>query len=198
VRDKDIRLVLKNEFARKYARDNSTLVLDELGICHGAARLDLAVVNHLLHGYEIKSDVDSLKRLPDQIQIFNSVVDRMTLVVGYRHAYSALDMVPDWWGVRLADQNAENNETVLKTARLPRDNPAVDVNAVVALLWREEALGILEEMGLADGVRSKNRVAIYQRLVQMTEPKYLCIKVRQQLKDRKGWRADVQQMSCGG
>ena len=49
--DRDIRTVLKEDLMREYAKDNDTLMLDELGIRHGAARIDLVVVNHQLHGY---------------------------------------------------------------------------------------------------------------------------------------------------
>ncbi len=186
MKDQDIRAVLKAELARKYAGDDDTLVLEELGIRHGVARLDLVVVNHRLHGFEIKSDLDSLRRLPDQIKNFSSVADRMTLVVGYRHAYKAMEMIPDWWGVRLAEPNG--GAVVLNNARAPRDNPCVDINGLVALLWREEALSMLEEIGAADGVRSKNRVVIYRRLVEVSKPEYLRARIRQQLRCRKAWR----------
>jgi len=102
--DRDIRVVLKEELLRQYVNDEDTLVLDEVGLRHGTARIDLVVVNDRLHGYEIKSDRDSLKRLLDQVRVYSSVMDRMTLVVGYRHAYDALRMVPEWWGVRLAEK----------------------------------------------------------------------------------------------
>jgi len=195
--DRDIRTVLKEELMRKYAKDNDTLVLDELGIRHGAARIDLVVVNHQLHGYEIKSDLDSLRRLPDQIKAYSSVMDRVTLVVGYRHAYDALRMVPEWWGVRLAEMKKQSGTVVLSDARSARDNPKVDLNAVTALLWRNEALGVLEEIGAASGVRSKRRSEIYRRLVDLSDPDFLRFKIRQQLKSRQGWRVVAQQMSCG-
>jgi hypothetical protein len=195
--DRDIRAVLKEELLRQYANDEDTLVLDEVGLRHGTARIDLLVVNDRLHGYEIKSDRDSLKRLPDQIRVYSSVMDRMTLVVGYRHAYDALRMVPEWWGVRLAAKKKRSGAIVLSDARSPCDNPGVDLNSVVALLWRDEALNILEEMEAAKGVRSKTRTDIYRRLVEVSKPEYLRAKIRQQLKSREGWRAGAQRMSCG-
>lgn len=195
--DRDIRAVLKDELLRRYAKYEDTLVLDELGLRHGAARIDLVVVNDRLHGYEIKSDRDSLRRLPDQIRVYSSVMDRVTLVVGYRHAYNALRIVPEWWGVRLAEKKKRSGTIVLSDARSPRDNPGVDLNAVVALLWRGEALAILEEIGAAGGVRSKRRSEIYRRLVELSDPDYLRFRIRQQLKRREGWRVGVQQKSCG-
>ncbi len=195
--DRDIRAVLKEELMRRYAKDNDTLLLDELGIRHGTARIDLVVVNHWLHGYEIKSNGDSLRRLPEQIRIFSSVMDRITLVVGYRHAYDALRMVPEWWGVRLAREGERSGNVVLTSARFPRNNPEVELNAIVALLWRDEALNILDEMGAAKGGRSKSRTDIYRRLVEVSKPEYLCARIRQQLKSREGWRSGAQRMSCG-
>lgn len=195
--DWNIRTVLKKELMRRYAKEEDTLVLDELGLRHGAARIDLVVVNHQLHGYEIKSDLDSLRRLPDQIKAYNSVMDRVTLVVGYRHAYDALRMVPEWWGVRLAETKKRSGTVVLSNARPPRDNPRVDLNAVVALLWRNEALAILEEMGATRGIRSKPRTEIYERLIEVSEPDHLRFRIRQQLKSREGWRVDAQRTSCG-
>jgi len=195
--DRDIRAVIKKELMRRHAREEDTLVLDELGLRHGAARIDLVVVNERLHGYEIKSDRDSLRRLPEQIRVYSSVMDRVTLVVAYRHAYEALRMVPEWWGVRLAETKKQSGTVVLSGARPARNNPKVDLNAVVALLWRDEALAIIEEMGAAGGVRSKRRNEIYRRLVELSDPDSLRFRIRQQLKRREGWRVDVQQKSCG-
>ena len=195
--DRDIRAILKAELIRRYARDDNTIVLDELGIKNGAARVDLVVVNSRLHGYEIKSDRDSLKRLPGQIKAYSSVMDRVTLVVGYRHAYNALKMVPEWWGIKLAEIKEQSSAVVLSEARLAHDNPKVDLNAVVALLWRDEALAILEEMNIASGVRSKTRNEIYRRLVESSDPDSLRFRIREQLKCREGWRVGAQHKSYG-
>lgn len=195
--DRDIRTVLKEELLRKYAGDKDTLVLDELGIRHGAARIDLVVVNHQLHGYEIKSDHDSLRRLPDQIRSYNKVMDRVTLVVGYKHAYDALQIVPEWWGVRLAEKKKQLDTVILSDARPSRNNPNIDINAVAELLWRNEALAILEEMDSASGMRSKRRSEIYRYLVDLSDPDSLRFKIRQQLKSRREWRVVAQRMSCG-
>lgn len=100
--DNQIRSALKQKLFVQYFRDSETLILDEVGIRHGAARIDLVVVNGTLHGFEIKSDRDTLKRLPKQVRIYNPVLDRITLVVGHRHADEAMQIVPEWWGVKLA------------------------------------------------------------------------------------------------
>jgi hypothetical protein len=64
-----------------HANEN-TLVVDELGILNGKSRADIAVINGYLVGFEIKSDEDSLTRLNDQVEAYNAVFDRSTLIVG--------------------------------------------------------------------------------------------------------------------
>ena len=49
-------------------------------------RIDIAVVKGALHGFEIKSDFDNLKRLARQVDLYSQVLDRATLVVGERFA----------------------------------------------------------------------------------------------------------------
>jgi hypothetical protein len=85
MRDIDVRTVLAAEVERRYKGDSETLIIHELSVCSGNARIDLAVVNGKLHGYEIKSDSDTLKRLPAQSEVYNAVFDQVTIVVGEHH-----------------------------------------------------------------------------------------------------------------
>src|SRR5258706_11027427 len=69
-------------------------IVPELGLWHGAARIDIAVVNGILHGFEIKSDRDTLSRLDVQMPAYNSVFDKVTLVVGRTHLVQAFQTIP--------------------------------------------------------------------------------------------------------
>ncbi len=193
--DFHIRIALKLELCTYYSGDSETLILDELALRHGATRIDVVVINDILHGFELKSDKDTLERLPDQIRIYNSVLDRITLVVSYRHAYEAFQLVPDWWGVKLAQM--EKDGVIISEARDPGDNPMLDAVEIAKLLWRDEALAFLNELGAADGVRSKPRAAIYKRLTEVTDLDLLRSRVRQQLKRRINWRSGAQQALNG-
>ena len=84
IADPDIRAVLKSRLQAKHALEPDTVVVEELGLCQGQVRVDMAVVNGVLHGYEIKSDCDTLRRLPNQVVAYGKVLDRATLVVGVR------------------------------------------------------------------------------------------------------------------
>ena len=84
ISDLDIRPALYTMLRQSHAGEAQTVFIQELGICQGLARIDIAVVNKVLHGYEIKSDRDSLRRLPSQVEMYSKVVDKATIVVGYR------------------------------------------------------------------------------------------------------------------
>lgn len=190
--DRMIRVVLRKSLeAELKSYSGNKRIIEELGIAHGAARVDIAVVNGVIHGYELKSDLDTLTRLPEQMRVYNSVMDKMTLVVGKTHLHQAFNIVPDWWGIQIAKVN--NDETIsFFNIREARANPVQNSVAVAALLWRDEALKILEETGHANGVRSKTRSAIYERMAQVMDPGTLSAKVREYLCIRMNWRAEMQ------
>lgn len=183
-----IRSALKKILKKKHAKDKELRIIDELGVQHGSVRIDIAVINGIMHGYEIKSDRDTLARLPEQMTEFNTVFDQLTLVVGKQHLYQAIHIVPDWWGITIARINSKG-KIVLQTIREPEDNKEQDKVSIARLLWRDEALRILEEQNQAYGVRSKPREFVYQRLSDVLETATLKEKVRKTLLvPRKDWR----------
>ncbi len=183
-----IRSALKVVLKKKHAKDRELRIIDELGVQHGSVRIDIAVINGIMHGYEIKSDRDTLARLPEQMTEFNTVFDQLTLVVGKQHLYQAIHIVPDWWGITIARMNSKG-KVVFQTIREPEDNKEQDKVSIARLLWRDEALRILEEQNQAYGVRSKPREFVYQRLADVLEAEALKERVRKTLLvPRKDWR----------
>lgn len=187
--DASIREELKRELLAFHASDKQVRIIEELGVNHGQARIDIAVVNGVLHGYEIKSDRDTLLRLPEQMHAYNAVFDQVTLVVGKSHLYEAINLVPDWWGIKIAKVRPDQS-VAFNVIREARENPQKDSVAVARLLWRHEALNILEEEGAADGVRSKPRMFIYKKLSSIFNQIELGQKVRETIFFREDWRPD--------
>ena len=74
--DTEIRTALRSRLMASDAAERDTVVLDELGVFCGQARIDLALVNGSLHGYEIKSNRDSLRRLGGQMALYSRVLDK--------------------------------------------------------------------------------------------------------------------------
>jgi len=194
--DYQIRIALKHDLFVRYLRDPETLIFSEVGLRHGRARIDLLVVNSLLHGFELKSDRDRLVRLQDQARIYNSVLDRVTLVVAHRHASKAMQIIPEWWGVKVAGIS-QRGTIHFSDARRPHNNPSPDILAVAKLLWRDEALALLDDLGAANGFRSKPRARIYARLAEVADPDLLHARVRRQFRCRKDWRFDKRRMLSG-
>jgi hypothetical protein len=195
--DKIIRIALKTYLEKLHASDSKLRIVEEFGVEHGAARVDVAVVNGVLHGYEIKSDRDTLSRLPEQMTAYNSVFDRVTLIVGKHHIYEAINLVPDWWGILIAKVGAESS-VVFNCIREAKENLGQSNLSIAKLLWRGEALRILEDAGEADGLRSKPRRLIYERLSTIFDQGTLETKVRDVLFVREDWRSDAPLVLNGG
>ena len=98
--DADIRKLLYKYFLTKKEFSNtSTFIINEMDICANSSRVDIAVINKYMYGFEIKSKQDSLERLPSQIVADNKTFDFVTIVAFESHLPNILKMVPDWWGI---------------------------------------------------------------------------------------------------
>ena len=141
--------------------------------------------------------MDTLRRLPEQITIYNTVLDKVTLVVGKNHLIDAIKLVPDWWGITVAKTVSEDAKMTFYNIREAEQNPDQDNVSIAALLWRNEALKILDEIGFSYGVRSKTRAQIYERLAKSLDGETLKRKVREYLRARANWRSDLQYATNG-
>ena len=184
-RDCDIRLALEAKLVQEHGDETDTIIRHEVGICAGNRRIDMALVNGELAGYEIKSDMDTLARLSGQAEAYGSVLDRAILVTTERHLDSALTMLPDWWGIIVA--YAEQDSIRLETFRDPGLNDKYDAFSLAQLLWREEALDELRLRGLARGLSNKARHYVWNALVDAVLVNDLRSIVRARLKARAEW-----------
>lgn len=185
MRDRDVRTAVMTMLNREHGADEDTRIVEEMGIWSGSVRIDIAVINGTLSGFELKSDRDTLERLPLQIDLYSKVFDHVVLVVAEKHAPKALQCIPEWWGVTVA--SVASAGVGLAQVRLSRRNPAPDPRIVAKLLWRDEALRVLEAHGLAKGWRSKPVAAIQDRLADALTLDELSAAVREGLKSRQQW-----------
>ena len=185
MRDADVRAAVKQYLAAEHAGDSSTRIVEEMGVWAGTVRIDIAVINGELSGFELKSDRDTLERLPTQADIYSRVFDRVTLVAGSRHAEKASAVVPQWWGLFTA--TASNVGVVLQQIRPSLLNPSQEPYLVAELLRKDEAVQVLERVGLAQGWRSKRVRLIHERLASELPLSALKDHVRAALKARPDW-----------
>ncbi|MEH7798162.1 sce7726 family protein [Bacillus safensis] len=189
LRDNDIREVLLTHLFNQYKNDKNIRIINELGVLHGQSRIDIAVVNGTLIGFEIKSESDTLSRLSSQVEDYNKVFDRVTIVVQRNHLQEVRNIVPKWWGILLVTRHKEKIN--LREVRKGRRNLEVDPFSLTHLLWRNEALNILKERGLHKGFLSKPRADLYRKICNCFTLDEIKSIVNEQLKNRENWRVEM-------
>jgi len=144
--DPIIRKAVHSRIVKHHHNDPNSLVVDELGILHGKARIDVAVINGAIHEYEIKSEEDNLKRLITQVKSYNSVFDKLTLVVADKHSKEALTKIPEWWGMTIISKGLRGG-LLLDRYKSATINQNIDPLSVAKLLWKTEAIESLASIG---------------------------------------------------
>lgn len=140
VTEADVRQSLRAEILT--SAPPSAEAIYEFWIPQSNERADVAVVGTMLDGFEIKTDRDSLKRLPRQVDAYSRVFDRCHVVLAPRHIDRATEILPPWWGVLVVDDRMRF--LVLRDAEF---NAGVDAGTLVRLLWRDEAYAALCNLG---------------------------------------------------
>lgn len=161
--EKQIKKALISHFAR-YQRGAGDLVyLEEVQVNGGVVRADLVEVNSM-HCYEIKSGLDTLKRLHSQGSRYGKVFDKVTLVIGEGHLPKAMAMAPTWWGIVLIPSPGRK---VFRRIRYGRANPRQDKSALATLLGKQEVIGVLEKYGISQGWKSKSLYVLQHKVAEM-------------------------------
>lgn len=191
MRDKEIREVLLQQLRKRYCNDSNTLIVEEFGLCQGDARIDIAVINGAMYGFEIKSERDTLRRLPGQRNFYNEVFDYVTIVADAHHLQSIRKVVPEWWGLNEA-QNSNGKIKLLKR-RGGEKNKEVAPEALVQLLWRDEVFEILKRRHIHQGLSGKPRRLLWARLSESLSLAELSKEVRTILRNRQNWRSGKKQ-----
>jgi hypothetical protein len=184
--DSDVRSAVLGWLVAKFAGDPRTRIVEEMGIWSGTVRIDVAVINGELHGFELKSARDTLARLEHQASLYSQVFDRVTLVAAQSHLDKAFKQIPNWWGVACVTMPA-NKEPSLRFVRRARRNPQPEPIQLARLLWRAEAIDVLGKHGLSRGFKSAPAEKLALRLAECLTLRQLAQEVRDTLKSRVGW-----------
>ena len=185
--DPNIREALLERRLTPHARQSGALVVHELGLAHAKRRVDIAVINGDIHGFEIKSAQDRLDRLPGQIEIYTRSLHRLTLVVAAKHVKSVLKMIPSWCGV-LQVLVGSHGDIRFESVRETKENPSVDTFMLAHLLWRNEVQDILSGYGAHPAILRAPRQKLYKLLVQQTNESQLTEMIKTAMMERTSWR----------
>lgn len=167
---------------------HSYRIIPEMSVCDGDARVDIAVANGSLCGYEIKSDVDTLDRLLSQSESYCKTFDKVYIVVGERYKDIIVDCIPEWWGIYVAYYNRYNEIAISERKRAKR-NKGVSAESLLELLWRDEIETLLRTHGIKS-TSGKNRRILRKIAVDSISLSEIRNFTRETLKARTDWRAD--------
>lgn len=187
LRDIDVRQAVYSQLLAQAGRCPKTLIVNELGLEHGASRVDIAVINGHIRGIEIKAEADNLDRLPRQIAAYGRVVDKATLIAADRHVAAATELLPLWWGI-ISVAKGREGAVIFRRVRPERINRCLDAMTLARLLWRPEVIKILRSQGLDEKSLRSPRTELYTLLVASMSRTKLRDTVRTTLKCRENWR----------
>lgn len=185
--DADIRSALHAKRLQRAKAKPDTLVIDELGLAHARSRIDVAVINGCIHGYEIKSAKDTLERFATQIDTYRQTLQKLTIVAAPKHIASVMRQAPEWCGVIAADQGPRGGISfhVLRNAAL---NPEIDPVMMAHLLWRNEVIELLDHAGYAPKDLRRPRKQLYEMLCEAMTLREITISIRTFMAQRHAWR----------
>jgi hypothetical protein len=154
---------IRNALLCSLRNASESVILEEVKIEGGAARIDVVSFGDEIVGYEIKSDFDNFDRMPNQIHAYNRVFPKINLVCGQRHLDYALAVLPSWWGIiQLA---VVDGQPQLQQVREAKSHDRQDPYSVASLLSKRDAVELLSAYRCSVRPRSNLR-AIWEAMAK--------------------------------
>lgn len=188
MKDPCIRQLLKDTELQHFFYDSDSKVVDELSLPVAKARIDVAVINGSLHGYEIKSASDTLQRLPSQIEAYTKVFDYLSIVTENKYHDRITEFLPSWVGIIVCDEN--KGVKTIKQVRKAKLNKAKQGFFIAKLLWREELIQSLIEYNIPFKKKDRNWL-LCEALSSNLDVNAISFIVRDKLKKRQNWKTDI-------
>lgn len=183
LKDQHFRETMRFRLMARYDQDSEAVIVEELPVSRGACRVDLAIINGRISGVELKSPLDTLERLPRQVEHYSAAFDAMTLVTGESHLQKSLGIVPDWWAI-LVIKAKSSSPLQVRQIRRGRANPNRSPLGYLQLLERSELVSMLESHGYDRGWRTAGWRDLAGRCLTVLNCKTISSGVRHQLKLR--------------
>jgi hypothetical protein len=185
MRDTTIRQLLKSTELLQYQNDGSSKIVEEMTIPAAKARIDIAVINGHLHGFEIKSACDTLQRLPSQIEAYTKVFDFLYIVTEDKYYQRLLQTTPSWVGLYICCEKT-NEVLQIRAASLNQNKNSFHI---AKLLWREEIIEVLTEHKIKFRKKDRNWI-LCELLSSNIDATTLSNAVRGKLKQRIDWKIE--------
>jgi hypothetical protein len=184
--ERKIRAFIKTQVPRLLQSRSKAFLVEEMEVCSGRARIDLAVICDHLIGIEIKGPKDDVSRLPAQAKAYSECFDLVVLVVHEDLAQKAGALIPDWWGVVVGAQ--KDTRIRYRFERRPAPNPSLNLEKLLSLLWRVEIDALLSDLlGTAPKPKATKK-SIRAELLAQIDASILRHASLQKLRERTDWR----------
>ncbi|WP_206913402.1 hypothetical protein IGL98_001385 [Enterococcus sp. DIV0840] len=131
-------------------------IIEEITVPTGKARADVVAINGHVCGYEIKSNVDSLERLPNQLKWYDYSFEMNTIVTGEKYYDKVLKFVPEYWGIILVLID-EKGQLKLKFIRKAKLNPKLIFSDFVSFLPSNEIKKIAKNDEILNSIKLTKR-----------------------------------------
>ncbi len=132
-------IITKNILIGRYSLNTSTM-LSEFRV--GSSKADCVILNGISTCYEIKSEYDSLVRLPEQLESYLKLFDKVYVVTTESHCDKLESILPDSVGV--LKLNSRNALSEVKKASL--SGYPVDVDVLMSSLRKNEYLEVVRNL----------------------------------------------------
>ncbi|MBV9882426.1 MAG: sce7726 family protein, partial [Sphingomonadaceae bacterium] len=152
--DRDIRVRLHQWLLNKHAHKPGAAIIHEFEIPRPSARVDIALINGRISGYEIKAAADTLSRLGDQATSFSSVFEKMTLVVAIKHLPKAINAIPNWWEI------IQTDGIRFRIYRRGKSSPNLSLQDLLHVLTKPELSRLQTHLGIGPKDWSASKGAI--------------------------------------
>jgi hypothetical protein len=148
------------------AVSHSAEAVYEFWVPRSNERADVAVIGSAaIDGFEIKTERDTLKRLPRQAEAYTRLFDRCHAVLALRHVDRAIEILPPWWGLLVI--GTDDGPTFIRVRNAGANN-GVDPETLVRLLWRAEVHAALCGLGAPPDPKA-GRFRMWEQLLSLLD-----------------------------
>lgn len=144
--------------------ENATLI-NEFVVGNWSRRVDLVLANGRLCAYEVKSELDSLRRLPGQITTYLKYFDKVSVVTVPKFVRSVKDIVPPQVEILLAEYDGDS--IAVTVARRGKANNVQDLKALASLLRKDELQKVLSNEN-SDFSAGQSRTKLTSRFLRLS------------------------------
>lgn len=159
---------IRQAITERLASYKDCKVMQEVYTSSGTVIADVVAVNGHICAYEIKSDKDSLLRLPNQVEFYDKNFEMNSIIVGEKFEKKINDKIPSHWGIIVAYRG--KTKVNLKFIRRPKMNPYVNFGDFLHHLSSDELKQMVLNFNLfPDRSRSEIRRIFKQELINLIE-----------------------------